>query len=151
METDTQKTFHQKKQEITLIALYYFSFVISARIRVVLAHSPHFKLALSTAPPGTQLPGCLSAFLNKYTAIRPIQRPLTQSCLHVLHSNKQHWGQQEGYDHLMSSQKFLSGKLFTSRTPWQHQPVAWQNTLEYIGGSSIFNTSQNFAHCLEAP
>lgn len=44
----------------------------------------------------------------------------------------------------MSSQKFLSGKLLPSRTPWQHQPVAWQNAQEYIGVSSILNTPQTF-------
>lgn len=76
-------------------------------------HPPHFKLALSAALTGTQLPVCLSAFLNKYTAIRPIQRPLTRSHLHILHTNKQLWGQQEGYHHLMSSQKFLSLASFS--------------------------------------
>lgn len=78
LETDTQKTFCDKKQKITPIALLYFAFVIAAHTRVALAHTPRSKLALSTALAGTQLPVCLSAFLNKYTAIRPMQRPLTE-------------------------------------------------------------------------
>lgn len=77
LETDMQKTFHDKMQKITLISLFYFAFVIPAHTRVALAHT-HFKLTLSTVFTGTRLPVCLSAFLNKYTAIRPIQKPLTQ-------------------------------------------------------------------------
>lgn len=111
-----------------------------------------FKLALCIVLTDPQLCVCLSAFLNKYTTIRPIQRPLTRSCLHILHSNKQNRNQQEGYDHLMSSQKFLS--LASYSQPEHHgncQPVAWQNTSEYIGVSCILKTSQTFSHCLEHP
>lgn len=145
-ESDTQMIIHAKEKKITLL---FFCLCNSCPCKSGTC-TPSCKLALCIVLTDPQLRVCLSAFLNKYTTIRPIQRPLTRSCLHISHSNKQNTNQQEGYDHLMSSQKFLS--LASYLHPEHHgncQPAARQNTSEYIGVSYILKPSQTFSRCLE--